>query len=257
MSAGEAGEARITVRGELDSASAEQLAGAYAEALELTQGKSGAASEAGQPRPITLDLEHVDFIDSAGLRMLIVLQRKAEGQGIALTVLAAPESVTELLQLSGVGDRMTFRPASEPRGREEDFLERVELELEADDQAPSRARAAVRESLGPVLSDAALANVVLMTSELVTNGVIHSSGGRTVGLRLSRFADGVRVEVDDPGAGFDPSATPAGDAVPAPGEGGRGLFVVDRCATRWGIRRAETDRGRRFSVWFELDSEAI
>jgi anti-sigma regulatory factor (Ser/Thr protein kinase) len=100
-----------------------------------------------------------------------------------------------------------------------------------------------------------LAGVVLMTSELVTNAVRHASAGRpsTVGLRVAVFPKYVRVEVDDPGQGFDPSEhTFEGGRISGPGHGGRGLFVVDRTATRWGSGRGQTDRGRRFSVWFEI-----
>jgi anti-anti-sigma factor len=257
VSAVDPGETRITVEGELDSASARQLADAFTEAIRRGELEG---LDAAQQRPfvrLTLDLQSVGFIDSAGLRMLIVIQREAEEREIPLAVLAPPDSVTQLLELAGVARRVNLVSESEAPAHESAFLERMELELEAGDQAPSQARAAVRESLGPVLAESVLANVVLMTSELVTNGVIHSSEGETVGLRLTRFADAVRVEVDDAGAGFDPAATPPrADHVPDPDTGGRGLFVVDQCATRWGARRADTDRGTRFSVWFELETEA-
>jgi anti-sigma B factor antagonist len=276
VSGGRAKGPQIVVQGELDNASGQQLTATYLEALSRAGTDSGQLAGAGdppaQPGEITLDLTQVDFIDSAGLRALIGLERAAAQRGAVLTVLAPPDSVTEMLELAGMADRVNLVREGETPPRESDFLERVQLDLEADDHAPRRARAAVRETLGSVLADQALANVVLMTSELVTNGVVHTSsdaaglgglrevgGGQpgtlAVGLRLTRFADTIRVEVDDPGAGFDPAGkmTAAGQ-VPGPGEGGRGLFVVDRCATRWGIRRSETDRGPRFSVWFELET---
>ncbi len=96
-----------------------------------------------------------------------------------------------------------------------------------------------------------------MTSELMTNAVRHSMASHSssiVGLRVVQFPDCVRVEVDDPGPGFDPSAQALEPApLPGPDQGGRGLFVVDRSAERWGVRRLENDRGRRFSVWFEIE----
>jgi anti-anti-sigma factor len=258
VSAGEPGETRIAVQGELDGASAQELAAAYGEALGRGELESATASEDRPFFRITLDLEGVDFMDSGGLRMLIVIQRDAEGRNVPLTVLAPPDAVTELLHLSGVAERVNLVREGVAPPPEVDFLERVDFELEADDQAPGRARAAVRESLGAVLPDSALANIVLMTSELVTNGIIYSSGGEQVGLCLTRFPNAVRVEVDDPGVGFDPSVTSTmSGEVPAPEKGGRGLFVVDRCATRWGTRRSETDRGSRFSVWFELETEPV
>jgi len=255
--AGEPGETRIVVHGELDSGQAQELAGAYSQAVKRAELESAAGRQQRSPARVLLDLEGVSFIDSGGMRTLIAIQREAESQGVQLTVLAPPEPVTHVLHLTGLAERVNLVSEGEMTSREPDFLERVEFEFEASDSAPSRARAAIRESLAPVVSDVLLANIVLMTSELVTNGVVHSAGGVNVGLRLTTFPDAVRVEVDDPGAGFDPLATTMStDELPAPDMGGRGLFVVDRCSTRWGTRRADTDRGRRFSVWFELETEA-
>ena len=81
---------------------------------------------------------------------------------------------------------------------------------------------------------------MLLTSELVTNAVIHPTAppDSTIGLRISVRANGVRVEVDDQGDGFDPAARAV-----ATGRGGRGLFLVDQCAASWGARRTEADRG--------------
>jgi anti-anti-sigma factor len=256
VSAGEPGETRIAVQGELDSAQAQQLADAYTDARKRYQLESTTIAQ-DQAARIILDLEGMAFIDSGALRTLIIIQREAERNGVRLEVIAPPDSVTQLLDVAGVGGRMNLVRRDELPRRDSDFLERVEFEFEANDRAPARARAAVRESLGPLLSDSALTSVVLMTSELVTNGIVHCAGGLSVGLRLTTFWDSVRVEVDDPGDGFDPSARSAiPDELSVPDMGARGLFVVDQCATRWGARQANTDRGRRFSVWFELEIES-
>jgi anti-sigma regulatory factor (Ser/Thr protein kinase) len=55
----------------------------------------------------------------------------------------------------------------------------------------------------------------------------------------------VRVEVADPGAGFEPQ--PRDDEMNRPG--GWGLYLVDRIADRWGVVRNRMNR-----VWFELDA---
>lgn len=88
----------------------------------------------------------------------------------------------------------------------------------------------------------------LLTSELVTNAVIHASpvdGEVPIGLRIDAGRAAVRVEVTDLGGGFDPEH-PGGRP---PEQGGRGLLLVDRLATRWG---AGAESGR-FTVWFELE----
>jgi anti-sigma regulatory factor (Ser/Thr protein kinase) len=138
-----------------------------------------------------------------------------------------------------------------------DYLERSDLELPADELAPGRARASIRELLNGVIGDTDLESVALMTSELVTNAVLHSSCDRRslVGVQLVVFPERARVEVDDPGHGFVPARPLVGPTgVPGPGDGGRGLFVVDQLAACWGIRRHQTDRGNRFSVWFEVST---
>lgn len=84
---------------------------------------------------------------------------------------------------------------------------------------------------------------VLLTSELVTNGVVHGAG--TVTVMVVRTADAVRVEVTDSGACGHPLVR-AGDA---DAENGRGMFLVDCLAARWGHLRAETG----LTTWFELD----
>ncbi len=134
------------------------------------------------------------------------------------------------------------------------FLERIEIELARDADAPARARAEVREAIAERLSEVDRANAKLLTSELVTNAVIHPAQGvgGSVGLRITSYADRVRVEVTDAGSGFS-----AESLTPRPREaGGHGLIVVDRLSSRWGTSRPVLDGRPGFSVWFELDADA-
>jgi anti-sigma regulatory factor (Ser/Thr protein kinase) len=163
-------------------------------------------------------------------------------------VVPPPDEVRALLSTAGVTERVNLAPTAtvSPAG---DFVERFELRFPREPETPARARAEVRDALGGVLDEAQLANAVLLTSELVTNAVVHPNPEVQdgIGLRITMFEDGVRVEVDDAGTGFDPAAP----IVKAP-DGGRGLFLVDACSTSWGTRHEHTHRGRRFRVWFEL-----
>jgi anti-anti-sigma factor len=241
----ESGPLRLTGRGELDSGTAQALSAAFEQAA---------------PAPaVMIDLSQVSFIDSAGMRVLIAIQQEAEQRGIELTVVPPPEPVTQLLEMAGVAGRLRLVPEAEVVPRESMFLERVAFEFPADARAPSRARRALREALGATVDESVLETLVLMASEVVSNSVLHggADGSPVVGLRILTFPEAVRIEVDDAGPGFDPTQDlPSAEQVPDPDEGGRGLFVVDRCASRWGARRSETDRGRRFSVWFEVDLAA-
>ncbi|SEG89123.1 hypothetical protein SAMN04489712_12325 [Thermomonospora echinospora] len=87
---------------------------------------------------------------------------------------------------------------------------------------------------------------VLLTSEFVTNGIVHGTGAITV--VVLETESGVRIEVTDAGSGKLPRMRESGvDA-----EGGRGLFLVDHLASRWDHVR--TDAG--LTAWFELDTTA-
>jgi anti-sigma regulatory factor (Ser/Thr protein kinase) len=87
-----------------------------------------------------------------------------------------------------------------------------------------------------------LEDAVLLTSELVTNALLHA---RTADLevRLQTDPHWVRVEVHDGDQRLPLAATAAPDAT-----SGRGLLLVRQLANDWGIDRAATGK----SVWFEM-----
>jgi anti-sigma regulatory factor (Ser/Thr protein kinase) len=109
------------------------------------------------------------------------------------------------------------------------------------------ARCQVRELLGE--GHPASDDVVLLVSEVVTNSVVHSgsSGGGKVAMTVAVGSEAVLVEVCDVGSGTsvphvrnDPEA-----------ENGRGMFLVDLLAARWGIQD-NLSQGFR-TLWFEVD----
>lgn len=111
--------------------------------------------------------------------------------------------------------------------------------------APSQARQAVEGWLADALSRNQLEDVKLLVSELVTNAVRHPKQGQHIRVEVAVARTNVRVVVTDPGQGFrKPKVKPPPDDQP----GGRGLLIVDRLASRWGVTP-----GRNTSVWFELD----
>ncbi|MEU8198528.1 ATP-binding protein [Microbispora amethystogenes] len=89
----------------------------------------------------------------------------------------------------------------------------------------------------------------LLVGELLANAVRHSDSGRrpggTVTLMVMEDDDGLWIEVADEGSPdlaihvrpFDPDD-----------DGGRGLWLVDRIASAWGVREAHERR----VVWFHL-----
>ena len=105
------------------------------------------------------------------------------------------------------------------------------------------ARRYVREVLHSERVDEKVTGVVeLLTSEVVTNAVLHAPGDGELALTVTE--DLIRVEVDDP-SGVLPVRQCAGrDAL-----GGRGLTIVASLARAWGVE--PTRQGKR--VWFEVD----
>jgi len=146
-------------------------------------------------------------------------------------------------------ERQTSSPCGTARGPREGARERARklcMRLERDPQAPSLARAAVRDfSVESELSPGAGATLALLVSELVSNAVLHSDAPPRSGIALRARVLGeraVRVEVIDNGSGFAPEPRDPARAI-----GGFGLFLVNSQAARWGVDR---EGGTR--VWFEL-----
>jgi anti-sigma regulatory factor (Ser/Thr protein kinase) len=112
--------------------------------------------------------------------------------------------------------------------------------------APAAAREALADALRGRLGESAEADALIVLSELVTNAIRHG-GARTPNDELSvhaaLLAGALRIEVTDPGPGFEPGGHgPRAD-------GGYGLHLLDRLANRWGVTGAEP-----VTVWVELAS---
>jgi len=111
------------------------------------------------------------------------------------------------------------------------------------------ARAFVAKALGEL--HPGRDNAVLLTSELVTNAVMHSGShrhGGTVTVVVAESDDGVRVEVAD--AGSDLSAPVVRGDIYA--SDGHGLFLVQTLADQWGYVRDNSGT----TVWFWLGATA-
>ena len=116
-------------------------------------------------------------------------------------------------------------------------------------EAGSAARQAVLAANGAV-PHSVRDDVLLLVTELVTNAVRHAGVGkdRSLHVKVRRHERRLRVDVVDPGDGFD--LAPHG---PVPrGTGGFGLLLVERIAESWGVARGEGGT----CVWFELLTEA-
>jgi anti-sigma regulatory factor (Ser/Thr protein kinase) len=129
----------------------------------------------------------------------------------------------------------------------EDFL--GSLTIPGRPEHVREARAFVAKALGDL--HPGLEDVVLLTSELVTNAVMHSAShcaGGTVTVQITESAGGVRVEVAD--AGSDLSAPVVRGDVYA--SDGHGLFLVQTLSDQWGYLRDDNST----TVWFWLGTAA-
>ncbi|TQK52148.1 serine phosphatase RsbU (regulator of sigma subunit) [Streptomyces sp. SLBN-118] len=116
--------------------------------------------------------------------------------------------------------------------------------LDPEDSAPSRARRLARRALARWGLEELSDSVELLVSEVVTNAVRYAE--RPVTLRLLR-TDVLRCEVGD-----DSPQLPRQRRARDTDEGGRGLFLVNRLARRWGATRLSTGK----VVWFELPTRS-
>ncbi|MFD4244162.1 SpoIIE family protein phosphatase [Streptomyces sp. NPDC058525] len=112
--------------------------------------------------------------------------------------------------------------------------------LDPEETAPGRARRFARRALTRWGLEELQDSLELLVSEVVTNAVRYAE--RPVTLRLLR-TDVLRCEVGD-----DSPQLPRQRRARDTDEGGRGLFLVNRMARRWGATRLSSGK----VVWFEL-----
>src|SRR6202035_3061971 len=72
---------------------------ALGEALEELDGS--------EPRFVILDLSNVEFMDSAGLAVVVRARQRADGAGTRFAVVSGSPQVQKLLSLTGMDERMT------------------------------------------------------------------------------------------------------------------------------------------------------
>ena len=126
------------------------------------------------------------------------------------------------------------------------FVTSYELELEPERSNVALARRFVMDAIHRLGRDKYADVAELLTSELVTNAVLHAK--TPVKLRVCDEDDGLRVEVrDQSGAGpqrrrYSPEAAT-----------GRGLGMVEVLASAWGTRPEKPGK----TVWFTLLPDAL
>ena len=117
----------------------------------------------------------------------------------------------------------------------------AKAQLNAEPQSAASARRFVDETLQRWHCEELFDVVGLLTSELVTNAILHAHS--EIELKVTLMPDAVRIDVVDQSA-----AMPTPREVTEEDTSGRGLGLVDALATAWGVDEHATGK----SVWFEL-----
>ncbi|MEU6526998.1 SpoIIE family protein phosphatase [Streptomyces sp. NPDC046924] len=137
---------------------------------------------------------------------------------------------------------------AENRPRSSVITARAAASFEPVGRSVASARAFVRDTLqgwgfADIIDDA-----VVLTSELVTNAVVHA--GTSADLLCLRGDDGVRIEVSDRYPEREVPLQGSAVSMGSPDrEGGRGLQLCAALADRWGVEYSPTYK----TVWFQLD----
>jgi anti-sigma regulatory factor (Ser/Thr protein kinase) len=114
--------------------------------------------------------------------------------------------------------------------------------IEPRPEGPARARRIIAEELASRVPAALLDDVMLMVSELVTNGIVHAGDAHEEPLMLDLLVNGyIRCRVLDHGPGF------AARVGREPQGGGHGLRLVEQLSDRWGMQCSS----QQTEVWFE------
>ncbi|MFL4907419.1 SpoIIE family protein phosphatase [Streptomyces sp. MMS24-I2-30] len=134
------------------------------------------------------------------------------------------------------------------RPRSSVITARAAASFEPVGRSVATARSFVRDTLqgwgfADIVDDA-----VVLTSELVTNAVVHA--GTQADVLCLRTEDGVRIEVADRYPEREVPLQSAAVTMGSPDrEGGRGLQLCAALADRWGVDYTPTHK----NVWFQLD----
>ncbi len=120
------------------------------------------------------------------------------------------------------------------------------LMLKRDGEDLVRARRLVKEHLKQLGHDELVDDALLAVTELATNALIHTDG--SVELRLHGAPALVRIAVDD-----ESPIPPVAGVLDETAMCGRGLVLLSRLTTRWGVTPRD-DGGKR--VWFDLEPGA-
>jgi DNA-binding NarL/FixJ family response regulator len=188
---------------------------------------AGAAAAAGLPEvapDVTLVLTSSLPARLVAARVADVGARGSLAKDVPLALV--PAALRELTSLAEVAER-AVRTAT--------------ATLPPDVTSPRQSRFLARDTLAGWCDPTAFADIELLISELVANGVEHAE--THVEVRIAVTATTIRIEVSDRHPDLPVMRTPE-----AHESSGRGMRIVDQTASRWGVQVRRTCK----CVWFEV-----
>jgi anti-anti-sigma factor len=225
----------LTLAGRLDLAAAPQVQRAILRQL------------AEHPPAIICDLGQVEAIDPLCAGVFTSIRHPALGwPGTALVLCRTRRAVADILVRQGVARRLAMHPSLEQalryaRARPPRLQER--LALGPVPTAVRASRAFVREVCDRWGLQELAEPAALLASELVTNAVVHAGTAMELRVKLRGPRLLVAVRDQDPNLEGLLAAKEGGDR-------GRGLTIVDRVASAWGVRQRKAG-GK--TVWCAVD----
>jgi anti-sigma regulatory factor (Ser/Thr protein kinase) len=124
-------------------------------------------------------------------------------------------------------------------------LQRCRVRLIAGPAAAAEARRQVRAVICAWDAPVDPCTAVLLTSELVTNAIMHEAG-ETITLAITCSRGQLRIEVHDTSC-----SVPVQEDVPADAETGRGLMLVAALSAQWGYYRTLAGKAVYFTLAFQ------
>jgi anti-anti-sigma factor len=194
---------------------------------------------------VVLDLRGLAFMDSSGLRVVVVAHLRTREAGRRFVLVRGAETVHRVFEITRMAERLEW--VGDP-GEVAGASRRLERELAPTPEAAAQARHAL-DGIPTGLPASRVRDVRLLVSELVTNAVRHANlaTGDVIRLVVDLADHALRVEVHDPGGGFEPKVPEPDPSRPS----GWGLYLVSELSDRWGV-----DSSDETLVWFELDRPA-
>jgi anti-anti-sigma factor len=68
------------------------------------------------PRALVLDLSRLDFMDSTGLRLIVLAGQRAEEEGRTFALVRGPEDVHRVFEITRMTDRLRFLDSAAEAG---------------------------------------------------------------------------------------------------------------------------------------------